>query len=242
MAIKGRPLLPEILRGRTTMRKVLRSGFPLWVGLLTCSLLIPAASQAGNNVVMGKIRFDGDSKVAKDSGVWVDGQYVGYMKELKGSKRILLLPGEHQIAVRQDGYQTFTETVQVQPGQTDVVHVAMQKAASGALPPVLATVKIAANPSRAAVFVDGLYVGHVREFEGMGRGMLLAPGTHDVVIALPGYRTFRTQITPAPRQKVEIKTDLLTTDNALAAPLVNQRTSSVARPAGQPETASVQNR
>jgi hypothetical protein len=49
------------------------------------------------------------SHVEKTSGVWVDGEYVGYLKELKGSKKVLLLPGEHVVTVRQDGYQDFTQ-------------------------------------------------------------------------------------------------------------------------------------
>ena len=78
----------------------------LWV-LLLVSALLPALMYAGNDV-MGEIQFEGKSHVEKTSGVWVDGAYVGYLKELKGSKKVLLLPGEHVIAVRQDGYQDFT--------------------------------------------------------------------------------------------------------------------------------------
>src|SRR6202451_3671607 len=130
-----------------------------------------------DNAVMGEIQFEGKSHVEKTSGVWVDGEYVGYLKELKGSKKVLLLPGEHAISVRQDGYQDFTARILVQPGQKEIVRVAMEKAPTGPLPDVTATVKIAVNPSRAAVFLDGLFVGHVGEFDGLGRGMLVAPGT-----------------------------------------------------------------
>lgn len=83
------------------------------------------------NDVMGEIQFEGKSHVEKTSGVWVDGEYVGYLKELKGSKKVLLLPGEHVITVRQDGYQDFTERILVQPGQKEVVRVAMEKAPTG---------------------------------------------------------------------------------------------------------------
>ena len=62
------------------------------------------------------------------------------------------------------------------------------------MPAVMSTVKITINPSRAAVFLDGLFVGHVGEFEGAGRGMLVAPGTHKIKVALPGYQTFETEI------------------------------------------------
>jgi hypothetical protein len=148
----------------------------------------------------------------------VDGGYVGYLKELKGSKKVLLLPGEHVISVRQDGYQDFTERILVQPGQKELVRVAMEKAATGPLPDVTATVKIAVNPSRAAVFLDGLFVGHVGEFEGPGRGMLVAPGTHQIRIALPGYQTFETDINPLANQNVEIKTDLVKNGAPLTGP------------------------
>jgi hypothetical protein len=179
---------------------------------------------------MGEVQFEGKSHVEKSSGVWVDGQYVGYLKELKGSKKVLLLPGEHVITVRQDGYQDFTERVLLQPGQKEVVRVAMEKALTGPMPQVTAAVKIAVNPSRAAVFLDGLFVGHVGEFEGVGRGMLVGPGTHQIRIALPGYQTFETTINPIADQKVEIKTDLVKSDVPLAEPLVNTETGRATPP------------
>ena len=207
------------------VKKALRRTDPfLWVLLLVCALLVPAAMYAENDV-MGEIQLEGKSHVEKTSGVWVDGQYVGYLEELKGSKKLLLLPGEHSITVRQDGYQDFTERIHVQPGQTEVVRVAMEKAVTGVLPDEMATVKIEVNPSRAAVFVDGLFVGHVGEFEGMGRGMLVAPGTHQIRVALPGYQTFETEVNPLANQKVEIKTDLVKNGAPLSGPLVETETS-----------------
>jgi hypothetical protein len=213
-----------------TMKKALRRVDPLlWVLLLVSALLVPAPMYAENDV-MGEIQLEGKSHVEKTSGVWVDGQYVGYLKELKGSKKVLLLPGEHTITVRQDGYQDFTARILVQPGQKEVVRVVMEKAPTGPLPDVTATVKIAVNPSRAAVFLDGLFVGHVGEFEGMGRGMLVAPGTHRIKIALPGYQTFETDINPLASQKVEIKTELVKTGAPLAGPLVKTETSDTKPP------------
>jgi len=212
------------------MKEAFRTVDPLlWVLLLVFALFLPAPMYAENDV-MGEIQFEGKSHVEKTSGVWVDGEYVGYLKELKGSKKVLLLPGEHGITVRQDGYQDFTERILVQPGQKEVVRVAMEKAPTGPLPDATATVKIAVNPSRAAVFLDGLFVGHVGEFKGMGRGMLVAPGTHQIRIALPGYQTFKTDITPLANQKVEIKTDLVKNSAPLTGPLVRTDTSAATPP------------
>src|ERR1700723_4133029 len=104
------------------MKKALRSvDSLLWV-LLLVSAFLPALMHAANDV-MGEIQFEGKSHVEKTSGVWIDGQYVGYLKELKGSKKVLLLPGEHTIAVRQDGYRDFTQRIVVQPGQKQLVRV-----------------------------------------------------------------------------------------------------------------------
>lgn len=214
------------------MEKALRGIYLLvWVLLLVFAL-VPAIH--AENDVMGEIRFEGKSHVEKTSGVWVDGQYVGYLKELKGSKKVLLLPGEHIITVRQDGYQDFTERVVLQPGEKQLVRVAMAKALTGPLPRVTAEVKIAVNPSRAAVFLDGLFVGHVGEFEGVGRGMLVAPGSHQIRIALPGYQTFETAINPIANQKVEIKTDLVKNGAPLSEPLVNTQTGDAMPPPPPP--------
>jgi hypothetical protein len=179
-----------------------------WAFVLIMAVCLVPAIRAGNQV-MGELQFEGKSKVEKTSGVWIDGGYVGYLKELKGSKRVLLLPGEHTITVRQNGYQDFSEQVTIRPGEKKVVHVAMERAPMGTLPKINSTVKLTVFPTRAAVFVDGQFVGHVGEFEGLGRGMVVAPGPHKIRIVLPGYQAFETEISPLPDQKVEVKTNLI---------------------------------
>lgn len=206
------------------MRTVCRSDSPqFWIYVIITAmafLLFPVVAYAENQV-MGEIQFEGKSKIEKTSGVWVDGQYVGYLKELKGAKKVLLLPGEHTIIVRQNGYQDFTQSVLVRPGEKQVLQVAMMKAPSGQMPTVWSEVKIAVNPSRAAVFLDGRFVGHVGEFEGAGHALLVAPGDHKIKIALPGFKTFETEINPSPKQKVEVKTDLLKTATPIEDPSLN---------------------
>jgi hypothetical protein len=192
----------------------------MWVLIVITTVVLTPAANAGNQV-MGEIEFQGKSKIEKTSGVWVDGQYVGYLKELKGSKKVLLLPGQHMITVRQDGYQDFVERLELQPGEKKTVYVEMQKGPTGPMPAITSEVKLAVNPTRAAVFVDGLFVGHVAEFQGLGRGLLVAPGQHTIKIALPGYQTFETQIRPAPRQKVEVRTELLKSSGMDEDPLIN---------------------
>jgi hypothetical protein len=222
--------------GEAFMKSALRIMFAFSILMTIFALSVPAL-YAGNEV-MGEIVFEGKSKVEKTSGVWVDGQYVGYLKELKGSKKVLLLPGEHVITVRQNGYQDFVQRVNLQPGDKRVVSVSMMKGPTGVMPAVTATVKISVNPSRAAVFVDGLFVGHVGEFEGVGRGMLVAPGPHTIKIALAGYQTFETQISPLAHQKVEVKTDLLKGEGGIGDPSIKQNSAEQGPPAPEPANRS----
>ena len=94
---------------------LLRGNLRLCGWVVIPALSLPAAIHARTNDVMGEVRFSGRSGVEKTSGVWVDGQYVGYLKELKGSKKLLLLLGEHLLAVRQAGCQDFMQKVQIEP-------------------------------------------------------------------------------------------------------------------------------
>jgi hypothetical protein len=161
------------------------------------------------NQVLGQIQFDAANKAAKSSGVWIDGQYVGYLKELKGSKKILLLPGKHHVEVRQSGFQSVTREIQLEPGQKEVVPVLMVKDPNARYGIQTAEVKISGQPERAAVFVDKQFVGHIDQFNGHGQGMLLTPGKHEIKVSLPGYQTFETELTLLPRQKLKLKTNLL---------------------------------
>src|SRR5437762_9464729 len=65
----------------------------LGLAFLLCA---PDFTGAQQNRVMGEVKFSGATKIEKSSGVWIDGQYVGYLKELKGDKKIMLLPGQHE--------------------------------------------------------------------------------------------------------------------------------------------------
>src|SRR5579871_6267379 len=120
-------------------------------GLVLCSLLaLTGISVAANNEVLGEVRLKGHSGVEKTSGVWVDGQYVGFLKELKGTKKLLLLPGDHEILVRQAGYNDFEQKVSVAPGVKQEIRVAMAKDTGVHYPTVTAEVKLDVEPIRAA--------------------------------------------------------------------------------------------
>lgn len=173
-----------------------------------CVTGIASLEAKPNNEVLGEIHFVADNGPAKTAGVWVDGKYVGYLNELKGSKKLLLLPGEHMISVQQAGYRSVEQKVNVQPNEVQTLRVSMSKDPMAQFPKVTGEVRLSIDPDRAAVFVDDQFAGHAHEFGGAGRAMLLGPGKHHIKITLPGYQSFDTEIDVRANQKYDVKTQL----------------------------------
>ncbi len=171
--------------------------------------IVPARLLAQDNKVMGTLSFDGDTQLDRDSGVWVDGDYVGYVKEFRGKKSLPLLPGKHHVVVKQKGYEDLTRDIVVEPGQIQNIEVSMHLLPGATTPDVTAELKISVQPKRAAVFLDGSYVGHASELGGRFHSLLVSPGKHKIKIELPGYRTFETDVDVLAGQKSEVKTELV---------------------------------
>lgn len=184
-------------------------------------LLTFAVMTLAQNQIMSELRFTGAGNAEKNAGVWIDGQYVGYVKELKGDRKIMLLPGKHEIIVRQAWCKDYVEQAVLEPGELHVVEVAMTKVTPADPSSATAELKISATPTRAVVFVDDQFAGHVDEFDGVGKAMLLIPGEHHIRISLPGYQTFETSVTLRARQKLKIKTELMKGSITEAGPLVS---------------------
>src|SRR5262245_37585561 len=185
-----------------TLRWCRLAALGLWV---LARLATPAEAQ---DQVMGELLLEGQTDVERDSGVWIDGTYVGFLKELKGKKKLILLPGEHEVVVRQSGYEDSVQKVVIEPGGKRLVSVRLRLSPQATVPNVTATLKLKIKPGRAAVFLDEKYVGHASEFGGRFRSMKISPGKHKIRVELPGYRTFVTEVDLLANQETEVKTEL----------------------------------
>jgi hypothetical protein len=194
--------------------------------LFMIPLLFPPTSSAQDqqtptgNQVMGQVEFVGKTKAEKTAGVWVDGQYVGFVNELKGDKKVLLLPGEHTISARQTGYLELTQKIVAEPGKKTILTITLEKDPKAQFSASNAQIKLKVTPERAAVFVDGQFAGTANQFQGVGRAMLLAPGKHHIKIGLVGYQPFETDVTLSPNQKFTIKTELVEGSTLQADPSI----------------------
>jgi PEGA domain len=181
-------------------------------GLLGFASAVQAQNEPQNPTVThinGEVAFRPVAKADKQAGVWVDNQYVGYVKELHGEKKIVLLPGEHEISIRQAGWKNQTQKVVVEPGKSTEITVRLERDPNVVMPTTTSEIKLDVTPDRAAVFLDGAYAGAVSDFKGLGHGMLVEPGKHTVKIDLAGYRPFETQVNLLPKQKITVKTELV---------------------------------
>ena len=167
------------------------------------SLGLHSTAHAQDNI-MGQIQFHPANKAVKTSGVWIDGQYVGYVGELSGRNRLRLLPGEHDVMIRQAGYADFDKKAVIEPGLILDITVNPDKDSRFTYPDTKnsSLIKLQVQPDRAAVFLDDTFVGHVDEYNGFERGMLVAPGRHQIKIALPGFKTLETEVDLLPHRSL----------------------------------------
>jgi hypothetical protein len=197
--------------------------------LLAFTFAIPALAATTQNQkpqppnqVLGEVQFVGAEKPEKTAGVWIDGQYVGYVSELRDDKKVMLLPGQHEISFRQTGYLDGTQSYVVEPGKKLIITVKLDKDPKAQFATVTSEIKLKVTPERAAVFVDGNFAGYVKQFNGMGRGMLVSPGDHHIKIALAGYQEFNTDVKLLPKQKITVKTELVAGSITQAPPAIKQ--------------------
>jgi PEGA domain-containing protein len=168
-----------------------------------------AAGAFGANQLQGEVEIKAASRLEANAGLWLDGQYVGFVKDLTGKGRLVLVPGKHSLVFKLIGYEDVESTIVVEPGTRKEYRVAMAQAADVTYPDKenTAQLRISVKPQDAAIFVNDAYVGHIDRFDGRG-GMRLSPGTYRFTIALPGYQSFNTELTLRAGQTYEIKTEL----------------------------------
>ncbi len=175
---------------------------------LVLSLFGSAAGNAANPL-LGEVEIRAASRLEKDAGVWLDGQFLGHMRDIKGKSRLVLVPGEHEVLIRLIGYSDIRKTIVVEPGRVHEFVARLEPDPDAVYPDPedMARLKISVEPEEAAVFVNDVYAGHVDQFNGR-RGMQMGPGVYGIRIALPGYQAFETELTVLANQEYEIKTEL----------------------------------
>jgi hypothetical protein len=165
-----------------------------------------AHASAQQSPKTGEVRFTADDQDERDAGVWIDGKYAGYVKELKGDRKVQLAPGDHDILIRQAGYKDFTKKIAVEADQTQTIAVVLEENPKLTYPGSdAAQLRLDIQPKRAAVFVDGSYMGHGGDFGGRFHSMLVSPGKHHLKVTLDGYKPYEADIDEVASSKSQMK-------------------------------------
>jgi hypothetical protein len=186
----------------------------LLCALLGASLLLaappaPAQQAAQQNDASGELQILTSHDTEKDSGVWIDGEYVGYLRDFWGNKKILLPAGEHEVSVRKFGYKDFTQKIKAETAQALLLPIMLELDVSTQYPTEnTATLKITANPPEAAVLIDGAYVGYASQVSGLFKSLTVTAGRRRVRVEMQGYRTFETEVELPAGRAYEIRTAL----------------------------------
>ena len=73
----------------------------------------------------------------------------------------------------------------------------------------VASLRLEIKPKQAEVFIDGYRAGIVDNFDGIFQRLHVRPGGHDLVIYLPGFRTFETHVYASPGSSQSVKMNLV---------------------------------
>lgn len=149
---------------------------------------------------------DGKLKVKvtpKQAYLFVDGQAIR-----EGNQSISLSAGKHTVVVVNYGYKIHSEEVNIEPGKTTDVTVALE-AYGGTVNGPFGDVMFKNGDRRAAVLSNGTtpnyFVGHVDEFDWdwlWHQNLLLPAGTHHITITRKGNTVWSGDVTVVAGKKV----------------------------------------
>ena len=138
--------------------------------------------------------------------VVLDGDTVGFASDYNGRwDQLSVAPGPHTIAFQQKGYRTLIVTFVARPGASYVFNDVLvsgegeerrvlpeaveppQAPRPNAAPVAVGRLRVRAEPTDAAVYLDGEYIGLGGELSRIHAALAVATGSHHLEAVRPGY-------------------------------------------------------
>ncbi len=141
--------------------------------------------------------------IPADADVFVDGIHLGRAEKYAGAANYLaLIPGEHSVSLRKDGFKPENCRIKIRRGQVIVLDIDMEKI-SGKTPQEsvyqlemekTGYLTVKTEPSDAVIYINDTFYGTAAQFmEGEG-SIVLREGKHQLVIQRPGFLPYSSEI------------------------------------------------
>lgn len=124
------------------------------------------------------------SSTPAGAGLYIDGMYRGETNQIVGG----LVAGSHTVNLKLAGYQSYTNTYTVNPGQTSYASITLVPIQN----PTTGDLIVTSSPSGAAVYLNGNYQGVTTSSGSPLDITVLAPATYTVVLKKSGYQDYTT--------------------------------------------------
>ena len=172
----------------------------LWTLLTIMAVAVTLPAAAKNTDTNGYIKARGNPTGA---GLFVDGKYVGPAGRFTVPERYAIEPGSHEVRLEDPRYEAFSTKVTVTAGKTAKLHFKLKKVEppkppfgrlrfGGGEPESFMSV---AYGDISPVYLNGKFWGHVDEFNNVGGGMLLPPGTYQLSVNSPIFGEIKKDVT-----------------------------------------------
>ncbi len=148
--------------------------------------------------------------------VYVDTDYQGITSPGNTLDVVALSPGTHTVVVKKSGYQDYTTTATIRPGQTAQVSATLVPSGQ---PSSTASIQISSDPSGADVLINNAYIGITPL-----TAQSVQPGSSTIKLSLEGYNPYSSTLQITAGQALQI--------NAALSPIATPTTKAPASPFG----------
>ncbi|MFQ5696323.1 MAG: PEGA domain-containing protein, partial [Terriglobia bacterium] len=129
----------------------------------------------------------------------------------QGNRTIRLPAGEHTVSIHRYGHKPHVQQVSLTAGETTNLNVTLEPI-GGPVSGPWGRIRLMVNPNDTALFLNGKTPDFLVGCTGATdtnfiakQELLVRPGTHNLTLALDGYRTYNTTVTVAANERVEIR-------------------------------------
>ncbi len=171
-----------------------------WILLTLLAVAFTLSAAAKNKDTNGYIKARGGPTGA---GLFVDGKYIGPAGRFTVPEKYAVEPGAHEVRLEDPRFEAFTTKVTVTAGKTTKLHFKL-KPVEPPKPPfgrlrfgggeTESFISVAYGDT-SAVYLNGKFWGHVDEFNNVGGGMLLPPGTYQLSVNSPIFGEIKKDVT-----------------------------------------------